>query len=129
MLPKLSPFYPSSSDLNPVLPKLYPNLYTFQPTSPPFPRIQPTLPPYFTPIYPYFTQFLQNFSDGQSYITLLISIWDRRWSNTNVEEDIKYVSYYVLDSQSNQFNKEIISKRTTDPISGPTSGVTSSDRK
>lgn len=44
-------------------------------------------------------------SDGQSYITLLISIWDRRWSNTNVEEDIKYVSYYVLDSQSNHFNK------------------------
>jgi len=35
----------------------------------------------------------------------LISIWDRRWSNTNVEEDIKYISYFVLDSQSNKFNK------------------------
>ena len=66
----------------------------------------------------HFNQFI---SDGQSYVTLLISIWDRRWSNTNVEEDVKYVSYYVLDSQSNQFNKEFI-QISPRPTSGLTSG-------
>ena len=72
--------------------------------------------PFMTDPRPYFNRSI---SDGQSYVTLLISIWDRRWSNTNVEEDVKYVSYYVLDSQSNQFNKEFIHITFQLPVSLP----------
>ena len=98
-------FYPVSTSFHPRVTQLYHHQTQFHPC------LTPTLPLRIHPFY----SFL---SDGQSYITLLISIWDRRWSNTNVEEDIKYVSYYVLDSQSNQFNKEIISKYLL-PVSLP----------
>ena len=45
--------------------------------------------------------------NSQQYITVLLSVWDRRWSNSNYDDeaDSKIITYYTLNSCSNQFHK------------------------
>ena len=39
--------------------------------------------------------------DGRPVVTVLLSVWDRRWGAN--ENDVKMVDYYRVDSLSNEF--------------------------